>query len=1205
MNSVKIFFVTIFSLSFIMASAAIRNSKADGGNWNDATTWNGGNIPTSSDDVSINGAVVINGNAVCRTITIGSGSSLTFLNGGAYTLTATCNSWTTVFTNSGTFTANDGTIELKSNGSGLSISGTCTFNNVILDHVDQMNFGSSTINGTVRLNNAAYITTHPMYGSNATLEVNGSYSLSANYYLWPNSSGSDVPPNVKFISGTTTLDQINLYVRKTFSVLSGATINAQNACFTLAPTFTSFSSTGTFTIGSIIVGNGATWTLNANYTINKLKIESTGVVNAGAYNLAINATTTNSCGISGMVDVTTGGTFNAGTGTVTLTPTNWYNINGNITFNNLVVNNGGGGTVVVPTANTVTVNGNVTVNSGGTVNQANNINYGSGASVTNNGTTSGSNNNFPPTIPSTPATTTYITGSVSGSKTGAVAIQSSNVATLTGNMDINAGTSKTLTISPSAELIMGNYSVTADTIYVYGKLSVSVAGGLRSAFTRSSGDPVIVIGSGSTITYNGTTTQTITARTDYVNLQLSGSGAKAFAAGSYNIAGDFAVTGGSADITTNATSFNFNGTTAQSIKGLPFSAVTFSGAGNKTLTDTAKVTGLVTVSGSATLVSNGMLTLKSTASGTASIGALTGSASVSGNINYERYVPAGRLWRFIGWPISGNTFANSWQNSIYITGAGTGGSMGTTNSNGFDYTTSGEAGLYWYNEASATASKWTTVPNTSTAITTTRGYRLFIRGDRAQGVSLLNGGTYTPQPVTLRGTGTITQGDVAVSLTCSNGCGTNDGWHLLSNPYPSAINWNSSAWVTARNANVTTTVYIYNPAQNRYGSWSPTAGSVNGGSGQIASGQSFYVKTSGATTLTFKEDYKVSNATAGLFGKSDALVNNLKMQLGDASKVFDETVVYMYPSATNGLDQNLDAAKFDVVNASISTYTSLNSSKLVFNAIPELNNGATDTILVHIPLANATYTYNITFQGIATFANPSTQIILMDAYTGSSSIMSTTSNVYTFITTLNTAASYASNRFKLIISTTTGSLPVKLTAFSGKKSETTSVLKWTTASEQNNNRFDIQHSEDGINYITIGSVTGSNYSVKTIEYSYIDNSPVNGVNYYRLKQVDNDDKATLSNVISINFAEKVKAAVTAAPIPADDFITVSFNNISSVAAKITIMDMVGKTMYTESIIADETYYTFPIQVDSFKSGVYFMEITQDDGTTESIKFVKN
>lgn len=1207
MNPVKIFLVSILSLfATTLSFAATRNSTSAGGNWNSSSTWNGGTIPAAGDDVNINGPVVINANAVCKTITINSGASLSFMNGGAYKLTATYNSWGTIFTNNGTFTANDGTVELKSNGSGLTVAGTTFFNNLIIDNSQQTTLGSSTISGTLRLNNGAYITTHPTYGSSATLEINGSYSLNANFYLWPNSSGSTMPPSISFVGGTTTLEQMQCVIKKTFSVSSGATVTGTNSCFTLASTFENFSIAGTFTIGSVIVGSGATWNLNANYTINKLKIENTGVVNAGNYNLAINATTTNGCGINGMVEVITGGTFNPGTGTVTLTPTNWYNVNGNITFNNLVVNNGGSGTVVIPTANTVTVNGNVTVNTGATVNQANNINYGNGATVTNNGTTNGNNNNFPPTLPATPPSTTYISGTVSGTRTGAVAIQSPNTVTLSGNLDINAGTSKTLTIAPASELIMGNNTVTADTIYVYGKLSVSNAGGLASAFLRSSGTPVIVIGSGSTITYNGTTAQTITARTDYVHLVLNGAGAKTFAAGNYNISGDFTVAGGAIDITTNSPSFNFNGA-AQSIKGLPYKNVTFSGSGNKTLTDSSNITGVITLSGSANLLSNGLITLKSTAAGTASIGPITGTATITGNVNYERYIPAGRLWRFVGWPISGNTFANSWQNSIYITGSGTGGgALGTTNSNGFDWTATNEPGLYYYNETSSASmnNKWTMVPNTSTPIESTRGYRLFVRGDRAQGTILLNGSSYTPQPVTLKGTGTPNKGDIAVPLTCSNGCGTGDGWHLIANPYPSAINWNNANWVAAR-TNINTTVYVYNPTQNRYGSWSPTGGSVNGGSAQIASGQSFYVKTNGSTTLTFKEEYKVNNPTAGLFGKNDVLVNNLKMQLGDNNKVFDETVVYMYPTATNGLDADLDATKPDVMNASISTYTTTENSKLIFNAIPELINGASDTILIHMPLANATYTYNLTFLGLGSFGNPSTQFTLTDAFTGSSTVLSTTSAVYSFTTTLGTAASYANNRFKLIISTTPGSLPVKLTSFTGQKVAKTSVLKWSTASEIDNERFDIQRSNDGINYTTIGSVAGSKYSVKRIDYSFVDETPATGVNYYRLKQVDRDEKVTLSTVITLNFADMPKSAITASPIPADDYITLNLNNMDAVSASVRIVDMVGKTMFTGTIMAEESNFTYPIQLDNFKSGVYFMEVSRNDGTVESIKFVKN
>jgi trimeric autotransporter adhesin len=1211
-NKIKILLLLIVSTLFVsVLNASTVTSTTSGGNWSSGSSWVGGTIPKSTDEAVINGSVTVDGSFSCIKLTINAGKTLTFASGG-HTLTIT-NNWQTAFTNNGTFNAGDGTMKFVSSNAGFTVSGNVTFNNVTLQNITQMNMGgNATVNGRLILNGSDFgysNANHPIYGPNAILEVNGTYSPSTNPLIWATDNSSKTAPNIVIASGTITASQGQLYLKGTLTIHSGATFNGSGGCTNMVSGFQGITNNGTISLGGVTVKSGAVWNVTSNFSLATLKIENGGTVNANSYTLTINNGSINNCGgISGIMQLESGGVFNAGTSTVVFNPAFNSNVtadvSGPINFNNVVAS--GSAPIVIPTTNTVTIGGNVTVNSGATISNPGNITFDSTATVTNNGSTSGTG--FPPNVETTPPSNNNLSGTISGGKAGAAAIQSTVSVTLSGNLAINSGTSKTLTVAPGAELTMGTYTVTADTVFIYGKLNLSNTSGLSGAFLRSSGTPVIVIGSGSTITYNSAVEQTITPRSDYVHLKLTGNGNKTFAAGSYSIAGDFTVSEGAANITTNTTSFHFNGNSAQLIKGLPYKNVSFSGNGNKTLTDSAAITGEITLSGAAKLISNGLVTLVSNASGTASIGQISGTATIIGTVNYQRYIPAGRLWRFIGWPISGNTFANSWQNDIYLTGPGTGGSIGTTNSNGFDYTSTNEAGLYYYNEATAATinAKWTTIPNTSTAIDPTRGYRVFIRGNRSQGTSQLSGSAYTPLPVTLKGTGTPNMGDIPVSLTCSNGCGVNDGWHLLANPYPSAIDWNNATWVNARSANIVSTVYVYNPNQNKYGAWSPTGGSVNGGSSNIASGQSFYVKTNGSATLTFKEAYKVNNGTAGLFGKSSGLQNNLKIKIGDNTKIYDETVVYMYPNATTDLDQDLDAVKPDVGNASISTYSDQNSSKLIFNAIPELINGDSATILIHLPLANYTYTYNLSFDGMTTFGNTTTQFILIDNYTNSSILISPTTNIYSFNTTANTAASYASNRFILKITTATGSLPVKMTAFSGTKDNGTAVIKWTTVTELNNDHFDIQRSADGITYQTIGTVAGAMNSYRSLAYSFIDETPNKGINYYRLNQIDRDGTSTLSNVISLNFAKEIQATtISAWPIPANDYITLELNNEFTTTAHIVIRDVIGKVIYEETILADEAGYNHPISLENFQSGVYFMEVGQNAEKLQSIKFIKN
>src|SRR5690606_6034315 len=77
-------------------------------------------------------------------------------------------------------------------------------------------------------------------------------------------------------------------------------------------------------------------------------------------------------------------------------------------------------------------------------------------------------------------------------------------------------------------------------------------------------------------------------------------------------------------------------------------------------------------------------------------------------------------------------------------------------------------------------------------------------------------------------------------------------------------------------------------------------------------------------------------------------------------------------------------------------------------------------------------------------------------------------------------------------------LPVSLMSFEGKRSPEGIVLDWKTASEKNNDRFEIQRSPDGKTFERIGTVAGNGNSSNVISYAFTDKSPGNGINYYRL-----------------------------------------------------------------------------------------------------------
>ena len=97
-------------------------------------------------------------------------------------------------------------------------------------------------------------------------------------------------------------------------------------------------------------------------------------------------------------------------------------------------------------------------------------------------------------------------------------------------------------------------------------------------------------------------------------------------------------------------------------------------------------------------------------------------------------------------------------------------------------------------------------------------------------------------------------------------------------------------------------------------------------------------------------------------------------------------------------------------------------------------------------------------------------------------------------------------------------LPVELSLFTVQKNSASTVLvSWATLSEKNNDHFEVQRSTDGIHFYTIAQLPGHGNSSVLNEYSFLDENPEEGINYYRLLQVDFDGKSSYSPIRQVDF----------------------------------------------------------------------------------------
>ena len=137
-----------------------------------------------------------------------------------------------------------------------------------------------------------------------------------------------------------------------------------------------------------------------------------------------------------------------------------------------------------------------------------------------------------------------------------------------------------------------------------------------------------------------------------------------------------------------------------------------------------------------------------------------------------------------------------------------------------------------------------------------------------------------------------------------------------------------------------------------------------------------------------------------------------------------------------------------------------------------------------------------------------------------------------------------------------GIIPVQLMFFRGKAVDNQTQLSWATATELNSDFFEVQRSLDLINYEGIGQIKSAGNSRTKIDYKFIDEAPLPGINYYRLKQVDKDGSNEFSKIVAVNVTSDTPTFVIY-PNPADgDRIQLRFDNIDLEGIRIT--DMMGR-----------------------------------------------
>jgi uncharacterized repeat protein (TIGR01451 family) len=323
------------------------------------------------------------------------------------------------------------------------------------------------------------------------------------------------------------------------------------------------------------------------------------------------------------------------------------------------------------------------------------------------------------------------------------------------------------------------------------------------------------------------------------------------------------------------------------------------------------------------------------------------------------------------------------------------------------------------------------------------------------------------------------------------------------------------------------------------------------------------------------------------FDPNEKEVNASKQPISDTSKALVYTIHFQntgtdtafYVRIADTLSAKLDANSFNYIDASHTVTTEIKNNVLnfIFNpiALPDSNHNE--------PLSHGFVKFSV---------KPKSPVNLIDTIFNKAAIY------FDFnapVLTNNTKNWYYVN----------APLPVILKSFVAEKKTDYVLLKFVTAAEPGFKNFIIEKSTDGTNFSTIGTIASMGDPARGGSYTFNDNSPGQGINFYRLKMLDVDGRFTYSWIVIAQFSDKYQQEVKVFPNPANDNIYINFSNTTAAETfTCLLLDAAGKTVWAAGINT-ATRNTFSINISTLAEGVYFVSVKSETADYQQKVVIKH
>jgi len=181
-------------------------------------------------------------------------------------------------------------------------------------------------------------------------------------------------------------------------------------------------------------------------------------------------------------------------------------------------------------------------------------------------------------------------------------------------------------------------------------------------------------------------------------------------------------------------------------------------------------------------------------------------------------------------------------------------------------------------------------------------------------------------------------------------------------------------------------------------------------------------------------------------------------------------------------------------------------------------------------------------------------------------------------------------------------LPVMIADFKADVKGKTILLEWTTGSEINNDFFSIERSADGEKFESISIIEGVGNSNDFVDYRFVDEQAQQGMNYYRLRQVDFDGTESFSEVVLVQFRGTEDNQLDVYPTLVKGELNINLTKFTSKEVSFEIYNINGKLVGVHSVMTGDIAQ---INTSYLTEGMYFGRLIVNNATFKTRFIVRN